>query len=119
MLFFSKETSINDYQLLGDSHFMRMGNTILNGQITTEGEYHFSFNFLYSYKINICIESFIFAEGLRHIGLSVSGQTIKQLHERIANKFYPLGKKIVLMIGTNDFMKVNHFILVIINLHII
>lgn len=45
--------------------------------------------------------------GNGRIGICVSGQTISELHRRVKEKFYPMGQKIILMIGTNDFLKVS------------
>jgi len=69
------------YQMLGDSQFCRFGQQLL---------------------------------GLRRvpmpgcpgrIGICVSGQTIPDLHRRVKEKFYPISDKVILMIGTNDFLR--------------
>jgi len=43
---------------------------------------------------------------MNFLGLCVSGQTIQDLLHKIKENFYPVGGKIVVMIGTNNFLKV-------------
>lgn len=44
--------------------------------------------------------------GTRYLGLCVSGQTVGDLRFRLRNKLYPISEKLVLLIGTNDMLKV-------------
>lgn len=69
------------YQLVGDSQMVRFGEQVLRLQ-----------------RLQTPTKS-------GRIGICVSGQTISELHKRVRQKFYPIDKKIVLMIGTNDFLR--------------
>lgn len=69
------------YQLVGDSQMVRFGEQVLGLQ-----------------RLQTPTKS-------ARIGICVSGQTISELHRRVRQKFYPIDKKIVLMIGTNDFLR--------------
>ncbi|KAG8319090.1 hypothetical protein J6590_098745, partial [Homalodisca vitripennis] len=75
------EPGLVDHQLIGDSQFCRFGEQLLGlRRVPTPNS---------SGRIGIC----------------VSGQTISDLHKRVKEKFYPISNKIILMIGTNDFLK--------------
>ncbi|XP_046685957.1 uncharacterized protein LOC124371663 [Homalodisca vitripennis] len=75
------EPGLVDHQLIGDSQFCRFGEQLLGlRRVPTPNS---------SGRIGIC----------------VSGQTISDLHRRVKEKFYPISNKIILMIGTNDFLK--------------
>uniref|UniRef100_A0A1B6BZT7 OSK domain-containing protein n=1 Tax=Clastoptera arizonana TaxID=38151 RepID=A0A1B6BZT7_9HEMI len=69
------------YQLVGDSQFCRFGQQILN------------------------LERVATPNGKGRIGICVSGQTILDLHNRVKEGYYPISKKIILMIGTNDLLR--------------
>ncbi|XP_046685959.1 uncharacterized protein LOC124371665, partial [Homalodisca vitripennis] len=70
-----------DHQLIGDSQFCRFGEQLLGlRRVPTPNS---------SGRIGIC----------------VSGQTISDLHRRVKEKVYPISNKVILMIGTNDFLK--------------
>lgn len=48
-------------------------------------------------------------KGPGKIGICVSGQTISQLCKRVRDRFYHISDKIIVMIGTNDFLKVSKY----------
>lgn len=68
------------YQLVGDSLLLRFAEQIL-------------------------FRRCIYNDGLRYLGLCVSGQTIQELTQRVESKFSPLGERIVLLIGTNNMLR--------------
>ncbi|KAK3912982.1 Maternal effect protein oskar [Frankliniella fusca] len=72
--------NFSGYQLIGDSMFLRFSQQLLN-------------------------ENAIIAESLRFLGYCVSGQRIGDLLKRLKSGFYHLGKRVIVMIGTNDLLK--------------
>uniref|UniRef100_A0A1B6MNB7 OSK domain-containing protein n=1 Tax=Graphocephala atropunctata TaxID=36148 RepID=A0A1B6MNB7_9HEMI len=75
------EPALIGYQLIGDSQFCRFGQQLLGLQRVPA------------------------PNSPGRIGICVSGQTITDLHRRVKEKFYPISDKIILMIGTNDFLR--------------
>ncbi|KAK7867463.1 hypothetical protein R5R35_009773 [Gryllus longicercus] len=71
---------LDGYQLIGDSLLLRFAEQVL-------------------------FERCIYDNGMRYLGLCVSGQTIEELKERVENKFSPVGEKIILLIGTNNILQ--------------
>ncbi|KAF2899634.1 hypothetical protein ILUMI_06543 [Ignelater luminosus] len=73
-----------DHQLLGDSQLLRFSEQILH-----------------------CKANLIHAEDgkFRRLGYCVSGQTIKDLQQRILNNEYKLADKVIMLIGTNDMIQ--------------
>ncbi|XP_046666523.1 uncharacterized protein LOC124358274 [Homalodisca vitripennis] len=75
------EPALLGYQLIGDSQFCRFGQQLLGLQRVST------------------------PNSPGRIGICVSGQTIDDLHNRVKEKFYPISDKIIIMIGTNDFLR--------------
>ncbi|XP_054261543.1 centrosomal protein of 164 kDa isoform X2 [Macrosteles quadrilineatus] len=69
------------YQMIGDSQFCRFGQQLLG------------------------LQRMPMPNCPGRIGICVSGQTITDLHKRVRDNFYPISDKIILMIGTNDFLR--------------
>ena len=44
---------------------------------------------------------------MAYVGLCVSGQTTSDLLKRVTEGFSPVAEKAILMIGTNDLLRVN------------
>lgn len=78
------EPMFNDFQLIGDSQFVRFADQIL-GYKTKKLNYD--------------------GRSMFGLGLCISGQTIKQLLQKIENKKYPLSEKVICLIGANDLLK--------------
>jgi hypothetical protein len=57
---------------------------------------------------NLLYDTVIFFLGdrVRRIGLCVSGQKVNDLLQKVKLENYPIGDKIVLLIGTNDILQV-------------
>ncbi|KAE8738730.1 hypothetical protein FOCC_FOCC015776 [Frankliniella occidentalis] len=68
------------YQLIGDSMLLRFSQQLLG-------------------------DNAILAESLRFLGYCVSGQRVGDLLRRLRSGFYHLGKRVVVMIGTNDLLR--------------
>ncbi|XP_046687260.1 uncharacterized protein LOC124372893 [Homalodisca vitripennis] len=77
----SYEPALVGYQLVGDSQFCRFGQQLLG------------------------LRRVSMPNSPGRIGICVSGQTITDLHKRVKERFYPISDKIILMIGTNDFLR--------------
>ncbi|XP_054279678.1 uncharacterized protein LOC128997898 isoform X8 [Macrosteles quadrilineatus] len=75
------QPELRGYQLIGDSQFCRFGQKLLG---------------LQRVPMHNCPG---------RIGLCVSGQTITDLHSRVRHHFYPISSNIIVMIGTNDFLR--------------
>uniref|UniRef100_A0A1B6GU81 OSK domain-containing protein n=1 Tax=Cuerna arida TaxID=1464854 RepID=A0A1B6GU81_9HEMI len=75
------EPALVGYQLVGDSQFCRFGQQLLG------------------------LRRVSMPNSPGRIGICVSGQTITDLHKRVKEHFYPISDKIILMIGTNDFLR--------------
>lgn len=69
-------------QLLGDSQFVRFSVQIWGGRIQHQGR-------------------------TRRIGLCVSGQTMRDLRRRLDDINYDVEPQVMIMIGTNGFLKVS------------
>ncbi|XP_049842009.1 uncharacterized protein LOC126292199 [Schistocerca gregaria] len=76
------EPCFEDYQLIGDSLLLRFSEQLLFYKCKTD-EYN----------------------GARALGLCVSGQTVGELLRRVVSEMYPISKKVILLIGTNDMLR--------------
>ncbi|KAK4886747.1 hypothetical protein RN001_003018 [Aquatica leii] len=69
------------FQLIGDSQLLRFSEQLLQ----------------------ICVPTTSSGES-RRLGYCISGQKIREIEQRLISKDYPIGKKIIMLIGTNDFL---------------
>ncbi|KAF5294250.1 hypothetical protein FQR65_LT10836 [Abscondita terminalis] len=72
------------FQLIGDSQLLRFSEQLL------------------PYKN--CISSYNSGSTPRRLSYCVSGQKIEEIELLLRKKEYPIGKKVILLIGTNDFL---------------
>ncbi|PSN50019.1 hypothetical protein C0J52_03294 [Blattella germanica] len=75
-----EEPVLNSYQLLGDSLLVRFAEQILRREVKL-------------------------VHGTRTIGMCVSGQKLMDLLHKVSMKEFPLTKKLIVLIGTNDILQ--------------